>query len=116
VINGSHHAPRDEFGTNLINAHHAERDDYQRGSHRGFSRIHLGRALEAGPPCIPVVKPDPKNEREQDRVTGCQVIRRRDWFLMSYIGFQEEQSVSVHELTPIIPLMHRFGTYVKLLV
>ncbi len=37
----------------------------------------------------PIFRPDPKTVWEQDRVTGCQVIRRGDWFLMFYIGFQD---------------------------
>ena len=37
----------------------------------------------------PVFQPEPKNVWEQDRVTGCQVIRRGDWFFMFYIGFQD---------------------------
>jgi predicted GH43/DUF377 family glycosyl hydrolase len=37
----------------------------------------------------PVFKPEPKSPWERDRVTGCQVIRQGDWFLMFYIGFQD---------------------------
>ncbi len=37
----------------------------------------------------PIFRPDPTNVWEQDRVTGCQVIRQGDWFLMFYIGFQD---------------------------
>jgi predicted GH43/DUF377 family glycosyl hydrolase len=43
----------------------------------------------------PILKPDPKNEWEQDRVTACQVIRRGDWFLMFYIGFQDRNTAQI---------------------
>jgi predicted GH43/DUF377 family glycosyl hydrolase len=38
----------------------------------------------------PVFAPDPKNAWEKDRVTGCQVLRHGDWYLMFYIGFEDE--------------------------
>ncbi len=37
----------------------------------------------------PVFQRDAKNMWEQDRVTGCQVIRQGDWFVMFYIGFED---------------------------
>jgi predicted GH43/DUF377 family glycosyl hydrolase len=43
----------------------------------------------------PVFKPDPKNEWEKDRVTGCQVVPQIDGFLMFYIGFREESHAQI---------------------
>jgi predicted GH43/DUF377 family glycosyl hydrolase len=43
----------------------------------------------------PIFKPEPKNRWEQDRVTGCQVIRQGDWFLMFYIGFQDGNTAQI---------------------
>ena len=37
----------------------------------------------------PIFKADPKSVWEKDRVTGCQVIRKRDWHIMFYIGFRD---------------------------
>jgi predicted GH43/DUF377 family glycosyl hydrolase len=37
----------------------------------------------------PMFRPEPKDAWERDRVTACQVIRRGDWFVMFYIGFQD---------------------------
>jgi predicted GH43/DUF377 family glycosyl hydrolase len=43
----------------------------------------------------PVFQPDPANPWEKDRVTGCQVIRWRDWYLMFYIGFRDEAHAQI---------------------
>jgi predicted GH43/DUF377 family glycosyl hydrolase len=43
----------------------------------------------------PIFKPARKNAWEQDRVTGCQVIHRGDWYLMFYIGFQDESRAQI---------------------
>jgi predicted GH43/DUF377 family glycosyl hydrolase len=43
----------------------------------------------------PVFKADPKSVWEKDRVTGCQVIRRGDWYLMFYIGFRDEAHAQI---------------------
>jgi predicted GH43/DUF377 family glycosyl hydrolase len=43
----------------------------------------------------PIFKPDSKNEWEQDRVTGCQVVRHGDWFLMFYIGFRDGNTAQI---------------------
>jgi predicted GH43/DUF377 family glycosyl hydrolase len=43
----------------------------------------------------PVFTPDPKNDWEKDRVTGCQVVRRRDWHVMFYIGFCDEAHAQI---------------------
>lgn len=37
----------------------------------------------------PVFKADPKFEWEQNRVTGCQVVRHNGWYVMFYIGFRD---------------------------
>jgi beta-xylosidase len=43
----------------------------------------------------PVFKPEPKSVWEKDRVTGCQIIRRGDWYLMFYIGFRDEAHAQI---------------------
>ena len=43
----------------------------------------------------PVFKPDPNNAWERDRVTGCQVIRLRDWYVVFYIGFRDERRAQI---------------------
>jgi predicted GH43/DUF377 family glycosyl hydrolase len=43
----------------------------------------------------PIFQPDPKNAWEQDRVTGCQVIRRDEWFIMFYIGFLDGNTAQI---------------------
>lgn len=40
-------------------------------------------------PANPVFRPNPNQSWEQDRVTGCQVVRHGDWHLMFYIGFRD---------------------------
>ncbi len=40
-------------------------------------------------PDNPIFAPDLKNPWEQQRVTGCQVIKHGDWFYMFYIGFRD---------------------------
>lgn len=37
----------------------------------------------------PVFRADPRNPWEQDKVTGCQVIRHGAWYYMFYIGFRD---------------------------
>ncbi len=37
----------------------------------------------------PVFKPDPRYAWEQHKVTGVQVLKRNDWYLMFYIGFRD---------------------------
>jgi predicted GH43/DUF377 family glycosyl hydrolase len=43
----------------------------------------------------PVLQPGPNSAWEKDRVTGCQVIRRGDWYLMFYIGFRDESHAQI---------------------
>jgi hypothetical protein len=43
----------------------------------------------------PVFRPDPKQAWEKDRVTGCQVLRRGDWYVMFYIGFEDEHHAAI---------------------
>jgi beta-1,2-mannobiose phosphorylase / 1,2-beta-oligomannan phosphorylase len=43
----------------------------------------------------PVFKPDPRSEWENDRVTGCQVIRQGDWYVMFYIGFRDRDHAQI---------------------
>jgi predicted GH43/DUF377 family glycosyl hydrolase len=43
----------------------------------------------------PIFHPDPDHEWEKDRVTGCQVIRRQDDYLMFYIGFRDESHAQI---------------------
>ena len=43
----------------------------------------------------PVFRPQPANPWEKDRVTACQVIRHKGWFLMLYIGFRDEQHAQI---------------------
>jgi predicted GH43/DUF377 family glycosyl hydrolase len=38
----------------------------------------------------PIFRPEPKNAWEKDRVTGCQVVRQGDWYVMFYIGFENK--------------------------
>jgi predicted GH43/DUF377 family glycosyl hydrolase len=37
----------------------------------------------------PIFKADPQIEWERDKVTACQVVRDRGWYLMFYIGFRD---------------------------
>jgi predicted GH43/DUF377 family glycosyl hydrolase len=37
----------------------------------------------------PIFVPDKKAAWEQERVTGCQVVRQGEWYLMFYIGFRD---------------------------
>ena len=37
----------------------------------------------------PIFVPDRKGAWEQERVTGCQVVREGDWYVMFYIGFRD---------------------------
>jgi predicted GH43/DUF377 family glycosyl hydrolase len=43
----------------------------------------------------PVFRPDPAAAWEKDRVTGCQVLRRGDWYVMFYIGFRDRDHAQV---------------------
>jgi beta-1,2-mannobiose phosphorylase / 1,2-beta-oligomannan phosphorylase len=43
----------------------------------------------------PIFRPEPHNDWEKDRVTGCQVIRRQDGYLMFYIGFRDESHAQI---------------------
>jgi predicted GH43/DUF377 family glycosyl hydrolase len=43
----------------------------------------------------PIFKPDPNMDWEKDRVTACQVIPRKDGFLMFYIGFRDESHAQI---------------------
>jgi predicted GH43/DUF377 family glycosyl hydrolase len=43
----------------------------------------------------PVFKPNPKAEWEQERVTGCQVVKRGDWHYMFYIGFRDQNHAQI---------------------
>jgi predicted GH43/DUF377 family glycosyl hydrolase len=43
----------------------------------------------------PVFRPEPANEWEKDRVTGCQVVRRGEWYVMFYIGFRDEAHAQI---------------------
>jgi predicted GH43/DUF377 family glycosyl hydrolase len=43
----------------------------------------------------PIFQPDPNIPWEKDRVTGCQVIRHGSWYLMFYIGFQDQQHAQI---------------------
>jgi predicted GH43/DUF377 family glycosyl hydrolase len=38
----------------------------------------------------PIFRPEPRNAWEKERVTGCQVIRRGEWYVMFYIGFENK--------------------------
>lgn len=37
----------------------------------------------------PIFRCDPKNAWEKHKVTACQVVQHRDWYLMFYIGFSD---------------------------
>ncbi len=41
-------------------------------------------------PSNPVFRADPARRWEQDKVTACQVIRRGEWYVMFYIGFEHK--------------------------
>jgi predicted GH43/DUF377 family glycosyl hydrolase len=43
----------------------------------------------------PIFKPEAKHAWEKDRVTGCQVIREGDWYVMFYIGFRDESHAQI---------------------
>jgi predicted GH43/DUF377 family glycosyl hydrolase len=43
----------------------------------------------------PVLSAEPKNPWEKHKVTGCQVEKRGDWYLMFYIGFQDEPTARI---------------------
>jgi predicted GH43/DUF377 family glycosyl hydrolase len=43
----------------------------------------------------PIFKPDARNAWEKDRVTGCQVLRQGDWYVMFYIGFRDRDHAQI---------------------
>ena len=43
----------------------------------------------------PVFGPDPKNPWERHKVTGGQVVKCDDWYVIFYIGFQDESSAKI---------------------
>ena len=43
----------------------------------------------------PIFRPDPKSTWEKDRVTGCQVVKQGDWYVMFYIGFRDQQTAQI---------------------
>ena len=43
----------------------------------------------------PVFAADSSNEWEKHKVTGCQVIRLDDWYVMFYIGFRNEHRAQI---------------------
>jgi predicted GH43/DUF377 family glycosyl hydrolase len=43
----------------------------------------------------PIFRPDPKNVWEKDRVTGCQVVKHGDWYVMFYIGFRDQHTAQI---------------------
>jgi predicted GH43/DUF377 family glycosyl hydrolase len=46
-------------------------------------------------PANPVFKPDPASPWDQHKVTGAQVIKRGDWYLMFYIGFRDRDHAQI---------------------
>ena len=46
-------------------------------------------------PTNPVFAADRNNEWEKHKVTGCQVIRLDDWYVMFYIGFRNEHRAQI---------------------
>jgi predicted GH43/DUF377 family glycosyl hydrolase len=46
-------------------------------------------------PGNPVFAADSKSKWEQHKVTGCQVIRQEDWYVMFYIGFRDEHHAQI---------------------
>ncbi len=46
-------------------------------------------------PHNPIFAADPAHEWEQHKVTACQVIRRGEWYVMFYIGFQDEHTARI---------------------
>jgi predicted GH43/DUF377 family glycosyl hydrolase len=43
----------------------------------------------------PIFRPDPRSRWENDRVTGCQVVKQGDGYVMWYIGFRDEQHAQI---------------------
>jgi predicted GH43/DUF377 family glycosyl hydrolase len=43
----------------------------------------------------PVFRPEPGNAWEKDRVTGCQVVRQGEWYVMFYIGFENRDRARI---------------------
>jgi len=43
----------------------------------------------------PIFRPDAKSTWEKDRVTGCQVIKHGEWYVMFYIGFRDQHHAQI---------------------
>jgi predicted GH43/DUF377 family glycosyl hydrolase len=43
----------------------------------------------------PIYRPEPKTAWERERVTGCQVVKQGDWFVMFYIGFSDRDHAQI---------------------
>jgi predicted GH43/DUF377 family glycosyl hydrolase len=43
----------------------------------------------------PVFRPEAKNAWEKERVTGCQVVKQGDWYVMFYIGFADKDHAQI---------------------
>jgi beta-1,2-mannobiose phosphorylase / 1,2-beta-oligomannan phosphorylase len=43
----------------------------------------------------PIFRPEPKNAWEKDRVTGCQVVKQGEWYVMFYIGFRDQHHAQI---------------------
>jgi hypothetical protein len=43
----------------------------------------------------PIFRPGPKSAWEKDRVTGCQVVKQGDWYVMFYIGFRDQHTAQI---------------------
>jgi predicted GH43/DUF377 family glycosyl hydrolase len=43
----------------------------------------------------PIFTPDPKSPWEQQRVTGCQVLKQGDWYYIFYIGFRDQDHAQI---------------------
>jgi predicted GH43/DUF377 family glycosyl hydrolase len=43
----------------------------------------------------PIFRPNPQRAWEKDRVTGCQLVKQGDRYLMFYIGFQDQHRAQI---------------------
>jgi predicted GH43/DUF377 family glycosyl hydrolase len=43
----------------------------------------------------PVFRPEPNRAWEKDRVTGCQVVRQGEWYVLFYIGFADKDHAQI---------------------
>jgi predicted GH43/DUF377 family glycosyl hydrolase len=43
----------------------------------------------------PIFRPDPESMWERDRVTGCQVLKQGNWYVMFYIGFSDQHTAQI---------------------